>query len=55
MKLGLSPEENPLWLIKDMVWDMGRMEGGKGHGTHKEGENLTVKNEQVGLQSWCMI
>lgn len=43
MKLELSPKQNPLWLIKDMVWDMGRIEGGKCHSTQKEGENPTVK------------
>lgn len=44
MKLGLSSKQNPLWLIKDMVWDTGRIEGGKGHSTHKEGENPKFKN-----------
>lgn len=52
MKMGLNPEQNPLfmthkislWLIKDIVWDTGRLDGGKDYSTHKEGENPAVLN-----------
>lgn len=33
-----------LWFIKDIVWDIGRLDGGKDYSIYKEGENFVVLN-----------